>query len=84
MANELIEGKYIAVEMKPVGLSLETNKEHFALALKMWRLRRNLTQSQAGKLCNVSRFTIMRVERADVVNWESLYKIMCVMSEDLK
>lgn len=74
----------LKVEFKPVGLSLETDKEHFALALKTWRLRHRLTQRQAGERCGVSRYSIMRAEAGKEPSWEVLYRIMCGMAEDLR
>lgn len=74
----------LQIEFKPVGLSLETDKEHFALALKTWRLRHNLTQREAGAKCGVSRFSIMRAEKGKEPSWTVLYRIMCGMADDLK
>lgn len=74
----------LKIEFKPVGLSLETDKEHFALALRTWRLRHGLTQKDAGKRCGVSRYSIMRAEAGKENSWQVLYRIMCGMAEDLK
>lgn len=74
----------LKIEMKPVGLSLETDATHFALALKTWRLRNDMSQREAASRCNVSRYTIMKAEAAKQISWEMMYKIFCKMSEDLK
>lgn len=72
------------IKFEPVGLKLETDKNHFALALKTWRLRHGYSQIKAGELCGVSRYSIMRAEQAKDLNWELLYRIMCGMAEDLR
>lgn len=74
----------IDIEFKPVGLSLETDVEHFALALKMWRIRRGISQREAAEICNVSRHSILRAEAGNPSSWKVLYRIFSVMSDDLK
>ena len=66
--------KQIKVEMKRQGLEMEINQQDFAMALKTWRLRQGLTQSEVGKRWGCSRFTIIRAERAKNVTWEMAYK----------
>lgn len=63
---------------------METNKEEFALELKTWRLRNNLTQAQAGARFGVSRYTIMRVEQARDLSWEMVYRLFALLSKELK
>lgn len=82
--SQLVTMEHLKIEFKPVGLSLETDKEHFALALRTWRLRHGLTQKDAGKRCGVSRYSIMRAEAGKENSWQVLYRIMCGMAEDLK
>lgn len=76
--------KQITVEMKPQGLSMEVDKTEFALALKTWRLRQGLTQSQVGQRWNCSRYTIMRAENAKNVTWEMAYRLFARLSEELR
>lgn len=74
----------IEVKMKKVGLTMEADKNEFALALKTWRLRHALTQSELGKRWGVSRFTIMRAENAKDVTWEMAYRLFAKLSAELE
>lgn len=70
--------------MKPKGLEMDVDKQEFALALKTWRLRQGLTQSEVGKRWNCSRFTIMRAENAKNVTWEMAYRLFAKLAQELK
>lgn len=74
----------IKVTMKQKGLTMETDKNEFALALKTWRLRSGLTQSQVAEKWGCSRFTIMRAENARTVTWEMAYRLFAKLSNELK
>lgn len=74
----------IKVEMKQKGLEMEVDKTDFALALKTWRLRQNLTQRQVGERWGVSRYTIMKAENAKTVTWEMAYRLFARLSEELR
>ena len=74
----------IEVKMKPNGLSMEIDKNEFALALKTWRLRHAYTQAQVGARWNTSRYTIMRAENAKNITWEQAYKLFARLSEELR
>lgn len=74
----------ITIEMKPKGLAMETNREDFALALKTWRLRKNMTQQQVAERWGVSRYTILRAERAKAVSWTIAYKLFGHLAEELR
>lgn len=74
----------IKVTMKQNGLSMETDKNEFALALKTWRLRNGLTQAQVGERWNCSRFTIIRAERAKNLTWEMAYRLFAKLSDELR
>ena len=50
----------IKVEFRPRGIDMEVDKKQFALALKTWRLRHNLTQKEVGQRWGTSRWTIIR------------------------
>lgn len=76
--------KKINVEMKPAGLTMEVDKQEFALALKTWRLRQGLTQRQVGDRWGCSRFTIMRAENAKQVTWEMAYRLFAKLAQELK
>lgn len=69
--------------MKQKGLTMETDKTDFAMALKTWRLRNGLTQQQAGERFGCSRFTIMRAEKAKDVTWEMAYRLFAKLSQEL-
>lgn len=74
----------IKVEMRPNGLTMEADKNEFALALKTWRLRNGLTQAEVGKRWGCSRFTIMRAENARQVTWEMAYRLFAKLSDELR
>ena len=66
--------------MKPAGLSMETDKQEFALALKTWRLRNAYTQKQVAQMFGVSRYTIMRAEAASDITWMMAYRLFAKLS----
>lgn len=70
--------------MKPKGLEMDVDKQEFALALKTWRLRQGLTQSEVGKRWNCSRYTIIRAENAKNVTWEMAYRLFAKLAQELK
>lgn len=74
----------IKCEMKVKGLSMEVDKQEFALALKTWRLRHAYTQKQVGEMMGVSRYTIMRAENGQNVTWEMAYRLFAKLSHFLK
>ena len=76
--------KQIKVEMKRQGLEMEINQQDFAMALKTWRLRQGLTQSEVGNRWGCSRFTIIRAERAKNVTWEMAYKLFAKLAGELE
>lgn len=76
--------KQIKVEMKRQGLDMEINQQDFAMALKTWRLRQGLTQSEVGNRWGCSRFTIIRAERAKNVTWEMAYKLFAKLAAELE
>lgn len=73
----------VKVNMKQKGLSLEVDKESFAMALKTWRLRNQLTQAQVGQRWGCSRYTILRAEQAKNLTWEMAYKLFARLSNEL-
>lgn len=74
----------IVAEMKPQGLAMDVDRQQFALALKTWRLRANLTQKEVGERWGTSRYTIMKAERAAGISWEQAYKLFAHLSEELR
>lgn len=65
-------------------LEVSINRQSFALALKTWRLENNLKQTELAKKWNVSRYTIIRAEKARPISWETAYKLFAYLSEELK
>ena len=76
--------KQIKVEMKQAGLTMEVDKNEFALALKTWRLRQGLTQEEVGMKWGCSRYTVMRAENAKQVTWEMAYRLFAKLSAELR
>lgn len=76
--------KKIQVEFKPQGITMETDREQFALALKTWRLRQGLTQTEVGERWNVSRYTIIRCELAKPISWTMAYRVFACLAKELK
>lgn len=74
----------IEVKMERVGLTMDIDKEAFAVALKTWRLRNGLTQAEAGKKWGLSRYTIMRAESGKNITWETAYRMFARLSEELR
>lgn len=74
----------IVAEMKPQGVTMDVDRQQFALALKTWRLRSNLTQREVGEAWNTSRYTIMKAEKAKHISWEQAYKLFARLSEELR
>lgn len=75
--------KTIQVTMEAKGVTMETDKQEFALALKTWRLRQGLTQRQVAERFGVSRYTIMRAERAGAITWMMAYRLFAKLSDEL-
>lgn len=73
----------VKVNMQQKGLSMEVDKESFAMALKTWRLRNQLTQAQVGQRWGCSRYTILRAEQAKNLTWEMAYKLFARLSNEL-
>lgn len=74
----------IIAEMKPQGVSMEIDRQQFALALKTWRLRANKTQREVATEWQTSRFTIMKAEKGASISWEQAYKLFAHLSEELR
>lgn len=80
----MVMKKTIQVTMEATGVTMETDKQEFALALKTWRLRQGLTQRQVAERFGVSRYTIMRAERAGNITWMMAYRLFAKLSDELK
>lgn len=75
--------KKIEVIMERRELTMETDRAEFAMALKTWRLRQNLTQAEVGARFGLSRFTIIRLEEAKKTSWETAYRAFAALSKEL-
>lgn len=76
--------KQIKVEFKPKGLTMDADRNQFALALKTWRLRSGLTQQEVAEKWETSRYTIMKCENAKPVSWTQAYRIFANLARELK
>lgn len=74
----------IKVEMKPKGLTMDVDKNEFALALKTWRLRQGLLQREVADMFGCSRYTIMKAENAKTVTWEMAYRLFAKLAAELR
>ncbi len=66
------------------GLSIEIDRQEFALALKTWRLRSALTQKQLAERWQTNRFAIIKAEGAKPLSWEIAYKLFAKLSKELR
>lgn len=73
----------IKAKTDKTNLSVQVDKEDFALALKTWRLRQNLTQQQVAERFGVSRWTIIRAEQADKISWPTAYRLFAKLVGEL-
>lgn len=76
--------KQIKVEFKQKGLTMDADRDQFALALKTWRLRSGFTQQQVAEKWETSRYTIMKCENAKPVSWTQAYRIFAKLAQELK
>lgn len=76
--------KKIKVEFKPVGLTMDADRNQFALALKTWRLRAGKSQQEVAEAWGISRYTIMNCENAKPVSWPMAYRIFANLAKELK
>lgn len=74
----------ITPNMERKGIRMESDRDEVALALKTWRLRKGYTQKQVGQLFGISRWTIIKIERAQPVTWETAYRVFAKLSFELQ
>lgn len=67
-----------------IGLKMDIDRHHFAVALRTWRARAGLTQTEAGKIMGVSRWAILKLEKAQQTSWETAYKVFVILMDKLK
>ena len=66
------------------GLSVEIDRQEFALALKTWRLRQGLTQQQVADRWDTNRYLIIKAEGGRAISWEHAYKLFAKLSKELR
>lgn len=71
-------------KIKRNGLSVEIDRNEFAIELKTWRLRNALTQKEVGNMFGVSRYTIMKAENGQPITWELAYRLFAQLSQELR
>lgn len=74
----------IMAKADTISLKMEIERNDFAIALKTWRLRTNLTQAEAGKIFGVSRWAVMKMEAAKPVSWETAYRTFVILQSKLE
>lgn len=74
----------IEAKLERKNLTMQVDKEDFAVALKTWRLRQNLTQQQVAERFGVSRWTIIRAEQADNISWPTAYRLFAKLAGELQ
>ena len=62
---------------------MTVDRAAFGLAIKKYRLRHQWTQRQLGERWGLSRYTIIRAERAQNITWESAYKLAAKLAADM-
>lgn len=72
--------KKIVAKMERKGLTMETDREQFAMALKTYRLRNGKTQRQLAEEWDISRYTILRAEKAHPISWMMAYRLFSKLS----
>lgn len=70
--------------MSAQGVDMSVNREEMALALKQWRIRNDLTQRQLAARWNMSRESIIRIEKAKPVTWQLAYRVFAKLSQELR
>lgn len=76
--------KKIEVKMERQDLTMQADVNDFAMALKTWRLRQGLTQTQVGAMFGLSRWTIIKLEAGQHVTWETAYRAFAKLSAALE
>lgn len=65
-------------------LRIDVDRKQFALAMKTWRLRQGLSQRQVAAKFGLSRFTLIKLEQALPVSWETAYRAFAKLSHYLE
>lgn len=74
----------VRATMRRQGVTMQTDREEFAIALKTYRLRQGLTQKQLGERWGLSRYSILRAEKMKKCTWEVTYRLFAKLAEELR
>lgn len=74
----------IECKMERRGLTMETDVEEFAMALKTWRLRTGKSQAEVAEEWKCSRYTILRAERGKKISWMMAYRLFAHLAKELE
>lgn len=80
----MVQVKKIKVNFNRDGVTMDTNREEFAIALKTWRYRQGMTQRQVAEKFGCSRYTIMNAENAKNISWIQAYKLFAHLAKELQ
>lgn len=72
------------VEVKRKGTRLEIDREQLAIELQMYRYRVQKTQQELAQEWNVSRYSIMRIEKGEHVSIGMLFSVYANLTEALR
>lgn len=78
-----MSARKIEAKMEVKDLHMEVDKKEFALALKTWRLRQGYSQTKVAELFGLSRWTILKIEQAKPIAWETAYRAFAKLSHYL-
>lgn len=68
---------------KENGHEMDVDRDQVALAVKKFRLRLGLSQRELGERWGLTRYQIIRVEKAKNLSWEAAYKTWAMLLRDL-
>lgn len=72
------------IQTNTENLRMDINRAEFALELKTWRLRHDLSQEQLAKRWGTNRWLIMHAEAARDITWENAYKLFAKLAYELR
>lgn len=71
-------------KLRTRGISVDIDRQEFALSLKTWRLRSGLTQEQCAKRWGTNRWLLIKAEAAREISWENAYRLFNKLSQELR
>lgn len=82
--TKINDGRIVHATMKREGLTMTTDVQEFAMALRTYRLRQGMTQKELGAAWGLSRHTIIRAENCKKVSWQSTYRLFNKLAAELR